>query len=71
MHHPPRFYENFALLLTMAEKLGIFVLPAAPNKFSARNLRRFDSVDPSASIQGLNNGSSPMFGTVCAGGHER
>ena len=38
LHHSPTFYTNFAILLQMAEKLGIYVLPSIPNKYSPRNL---------------------------------
>jgi hypothetical protein len=62
-HHSPTFYSNFTFLLKMAEQLGVYVLPANPNKYSARNLKRFDNVDLTASIMGLNKGFSPMFGT--------
>ena len=61
--HSPVFYKNFGILLQKAEQLGIFVIPSVPNKYSVRNLRRFDSVSVSASISGLNLlGNSPMFG---------
>ena len=47
----------------MAEKLGIYTLTSCANKYSARNLKRFDSIDLVSSIQGLNSGHSAMFGT--------
>ena len=63
LHHSPDFYSNFALILQMAEKLGIYTMTSCANKYSARNLKRFDSIDLISSIQGLNSGHSPMFGT--------
>ena len=63
LHHSPDFYSNFALILQMAEKLGIYTLMSCANKYSARNLKRFDSIDLISSIKGLNLGHSPMFGT--------
>ena len=59
--HSPVFYKNFAVLLQKAEQLGIYVSPSVPNKYSVRNLRRFDSLNMSASLSGLNIGHSPMF----------
>ena len=61
LHHSPTFYTNFALLLQMAEKLNIYSLPATPNKYSVRALKRFDQLDPEALKRGLNIGSCPMF----------
>ena len=61
--HSPVFYKNFAILLQKAEQLGIFLIPSVPNKYSVRNLRRFDSVSVSASFSGLNLlGHSLMLG---------
>ena len=40
LHHSPTFYTNFALLLQMAEKLNIYSLPATPNKYSVRALKK-------------------------------
>ncbi len=61
VHHSESFYANFACILQAAEKLGVYELPAVRNKFSAKNLRRFDSVDPAMSVKGLSLGRSPLF----------
>ena len=61
LHHSPTFYTNFAILLQMAEKLGIYVLPSIPNKYSARNLKRFDQIQIDSSENGFQNGHSPIF----------
>merc|ERR1712110_1116908 len=61
VHHSESFYTNFAELLRAAERLRIYVLPSAPNKFSPKTLLRFDSIDPRASLSGLNMGHSPLF----------
>merc|ERR1719191_53467 len=61
VHHPELFYTNFAELLRVAERLGIYKLPAAPNKLASKSLMRFDSVDPDASLSKLNVGQSLLF----------
>ena len=61
LHHSPTFYTNFVILLQMAEKLGIYVLPSIPNKYSARNLKRFDQIQIDSSENGFQNGHSPIF----------
>ncbi|ETO28464.1 hypothetical protein RFI_08669 [Reticulomyxa filosa] len=43
--HPQCFYENYALILRKSEELDIFCLPKTPDKFSVRNLKRFDNID--------------------------
>ena len=45
----------------MAEKLGIYVLPSISNKYSARNLKRFDQIQIDSSENGFQNGHSPIF----------
>lgn len=63
-HHPDLFYVNFAELLRIAERLGIYKLPNAPNKLGAKSLMRFDNIDPAAALGKLNVGQSPLFGTA-------
>lgn len=43
--HGTDFYLQFARILETSERLGIFVLPARPNKFSMPSLLRFDALD--------------------------
>lgn len=67
VHHSDSFYDNFAELLRAAERLGIYVLPSVANKFAPKSLMRFDSIDPSASVKGLNLGRSPLFANFLGG----
>jgi hypothetical protein len=64
VHHSDTFYANFAELLRAAERLEIYTLPAAANKFGAKSLMRFDAIDPVASLCKLNVGHSPLFATA-------
>eukprot|EP01094_Clydonella_sp_ATCC50884_P000564 TRINITY_DN1043_c0_g1_i1.p1 TRINITY_DN1043_c0_g1~~TRINITY_DN1043_c0_g1_i1.p1 ORF type:complete len:393 (+),score=101.97 TRINITY_DN1043_c0_g1_i1:163-1179(+) len=43
--HSSRFYDNFAMLLRIAERRRLFVLPPRADKYSMRALRRFDDRD--------------------------
>jgi len=43
--HDKVFYQYFRQILIVAEGLGIYKLPARPNKFTQVSLQRFDSVD--------------------------
>ena len=61
VHHSQTFYKNFATLLRAAEKLKIYALPAVRNKFSPRNLMRFDSIDLGMHMKGFHVGHSPRF----------
>lgn len=64
VHHSDAFYHNFAVLLRVAERLGIYELPALPNKFSPKALARFDNLDVEASLAGLNLGRSRLYATA-------
>merc|ERR1712241_468366 len=64
VHHSDDFYTNFAALLRVAERLGIYSLPAGPNKFAPKSLMRFDSIDPTALRAGLSAGKSDMYATA-------
>jgi|JI10StandDraft_1071094.scaffolds.fasta_scaffold460279_1 hypothetical protein len=44
-HHGPHFYDSYKRILQFAEKHNIFALQDVPDKFSARNLARFDDMD--------------------------
>ncbi len=44
-HHGIEFYQNYKRILQTAEAMGIFEIPHIPDKFSARNLSRFDNID--------------------------
>lgn len=57
--HSALFYENFAMLLRVAERLRVFVLPRAPDKHSMRSLRRFDDKD--ADVAPPPPSSAPLF----------
>jgi len=43
--HGDIFYRNFAAILKLAESLGIYSLPAHPDKYSFTQLKKFDSID--------------------------
>merc|ERR1712039_1046310 len=64
VHHSEDFYSNFAALLRVAERLGIYSLPAGPNKFAPKSLMRFDSIDPAAMRAGLSVGKSELYATA-------
>jgi hypothetical protein len=65
LHHPSTFYQNYAALLQVAERLGIYKLPPAPDKFGQKSLRRFDSIDPDAVLRGgLDMGTSERYATA-------
>ena len=61
VHHSQTFYKNFATLLRAAESLRIYALPSVRNKFSPRNLMRFDSIDLGMHMKGFHLGHSPRF----------
>ena len=61
VHHSQTFYKNFATLLSAAEKLGIYALPSVRNKFTARNLMRFDSIDLGMHLKGFHVGYSKRY----------
>jgi len=64
VHHSNDFYANFATLLRVAERLGIYSLPVGPNKFAPKSLMRFDSIDPAAMRAGLCVGKSDHYATA-------
>jgi len=64
VHHSDDFYANFAALLRVAERLGIYSLPAGPSKFAPKSLMRFDSIDPAALRAGLSVGKSELYATA-------
>jgi len=43
--HGDIFYRNFAAILKLAESLGIYSLPAHPDKYSFTQLKKFYSID--------------------------
>lgn len=45
LEHPKQFYANYAKILKIAEKLNIFTLGNVKDKYSMRNLKRFDDID--------------------------
>merc|ERR1719197_35569 len=64
--HGEDFYENFGILLRIAEKNGIFKLPSKPKKFSMANLKRYDALDIVTIAPGL-VGTSEKYGTSLEG----
>ena len=60
-YHGEEFYKNFAYLLRIAEANDIFTLPSSKNKFSMKNLLRYDSLDIVNAPLGF-VGSSKLYG---------
>jgi len=64
--HCEAFYANFAKILVLADRLDIFKLPNTPNKYSMRNLKRYDSIDVEV-VPSYAMGTSPLYADAARG----